>query len=412
MAHELLVLGAGYAGLAAAGRAAHHARTRSLDLRVTLVNAAPDFVERVRLHQIAAGQDVGTHPLTGPLDDTGIDLILGRVENLDPRARTVQVRTEQGPRELRYDTLVYALGSDAAPAPVPGVAEHTHDTASLTAARRLADHIRRNPPRTLAVVGGGLTGVEVATEFAENHPDLRVELITRGRVGAGVGDRGRAHLHRVMGRLGVTVREHTGVTEVDAAGLSLDGGGRVDADVVVWNAGFGVCGPLATAGPTVDDGGRALVDADQRSVSHPEILVVGDAAHARAVDGRELRMSCAMGLPMGWSAADTVADSLGEKPSDSGAARTAHGPGFGYLFQCVSLGRRDGLIQFVRGDDTPTRFVLTGRLAARYKEFIVAGAYGGLRGGQARPDLYLRLVRWSGRRFLRRRPAEAAALST
>ncbi|SIO89148.1 NAD(P)/FAD-dependent oxidoreductase [Nocardiopsis sp. JB363] len=419
MAHELLVLGAGYAGLAAAGRAAHHARTRSLDLRVTLVNAAPDFVERVRLHQVAAGQDVGTHPLTEPLHDTEVDLILGRVESLDPRARTVDVHTEEGPRALRYDTLVYALGSDAAPAPVPGVAEYTHDTASLTAARRLADHVRRNPPRTLAVVGGGLTGVEVATEFAENHPDLRVELITRGRVGTGVGDRGRAHLHRVLNRLGVTVREHTGVTEVDAAGLSLDGGGRVDADVVVWNAGFGVLGPLATAGPTVDDSGRALVDADQRSVSHPEILVVGDAAHARAVDGRQLRMSCAMGLPMGWSAADTVADSLGGRPSASGAgsrARSAdprptdHGPGFGYLFQCVSLGRRDGLIQFVRGDDTPTRFVLTGRLAALYKEFIVAGAYDGLRGGQTQPNLYLRLVRWSGRRFLRRVPAESAAL--
>ena len=410
MAHELLVLGAGYSGLATAGRAAHHARERSLDLRVTLVNAVPDFVERVRLHQVAAGREVGVHPLTESLDGTGIDLVLGRVRNLDADARTVEVHTEGERRELRYDTLVYALGSDAAPAPVPGAAEHTYNTASLTAARRLADHVRRNPPRTLAVVGGGLTGVEVATEFAENHPDLRVELITRGRIGTGVGDRGRAHLRRVLDRLGVTVREHTGVIEVDTAGLDLADGGRVDADVVVWNTGFDVCGPLTTAGPSVDEAGRALVDADQRSVSHPEILVVGDAAHARAVDGRELRMSCAMGLPMGWSAADTIADTLGGSVA-RGTGRTHQGPGFGYLFQCVSLGRRDGLVQFVRGDDTPTGFVLTGRTAALYKEFIVAGAYGGLRGGQARPDLYLRLVRWSGRRFQRRHRARAAALT-
>lgn len=54
MAHELLVLGTGCSGRT--GRAAHHARERSLDLRVTLVNAASDFVERVRLHQVAAGQ--------------------------------------------------------------------------------------------------------------------------------------------------------------------------------------------------------------------------------------------------------------------------------------------------------------------------------------------------------------------
>lgn len=101
MAHELLVLGAGYSGLAAAGRAAHHSRERSLDLRVTLVNTAPDFVERVRLHQIAAGQDVGIHPLTESLDGTGIDLVLGRVLDLDTDARTVEVHAEGRPRELR-----------------------------------------------------------------------------------------------------------------------------------------------------------------------------------------------------------------------------------------------------------------------------------------------------------------------
>lgn len=81
MAHELLVLGAGHDGLAA-----HHARERSLDLRVTLVNAAPAFVERVRPHQVAAGRQVGVHPLTESLAGAGIDLIIGRVHDLDTDA--------------------------------------------------------------------------------------------------------------------------------------------------------------------------------------------------------------------------------------------------------------------------------------------------------------------------------------
>ncbi|MBR8745169.1 FAD-dependent oxidoreductase [Nocardiopsis sp. MG754419] len=405
MAHELLVLGAGYAGLAAAGRAARHARAHSLDLHVTLVNAAPDFVERVRLHQVAAGQDVGVHPLVQATEDTGIDLVVGRVDTLDTDTRTVAVHTDRGRRELRYDTLVHALGSDAGVSPVPGVTEHAHDTASLAAARRLADRIRREPPRGLVVVGGGATGVEVATELAESHPGLRVELVTRGSLGAGVGDRGRTHLRRTLRRLGVNLREHTGVVAVDSEGAHLDDGTHVRAEVVVWNSGFGVSGVLARAGLTVDATGRALVDGDQRSLSHPDVLVVGDAAHAKAVDGRELRMSCAMGLPMGWTAADTVAGGLaGPDPR-----RASHGSAFGYVLQCVSLGRRDGLVQFVRPDDTPTRWVLTGRVAAWCKEFIVVSAYGGLIGGQARPDLYLRLVRWSGRRFPRRRQAAPAS---
>ncbi|WP_049575236.1 NAD(P)/FAD-dependent oxidoreductase [Nocardiopsis sp. SBT366] len=403
MTHQILVLGAGYAGLAAAGRAAHTIRGNGLDARVTLVNAAPDFVERVRLHQVAAGQSVGVHPLTTSLDGTGIDLVVGLVEQVDTERRTVRVRTgrEDGTapleRELGYDTLVHALGSHEGDAGVPGVAEHTHHVATLSGARALERRIREERPRALAVVGGGFTGLEVAAELAESHPDVRIELVTRGRVAADASPRGRSHVRRVLRRLGVAVREHASVCEVDAAGLRLADGSRVRADLVVWNAGFGIAGPAAGTGIEVDADGRAVVDGAQRSVSHPDVLVVGDAAHAPGPRGGALRMSCAMGLPMGWIAADTAtARVAGTEPGHTS---------YGYLFQCVSLGRRDGLIQFVRPDDSPVGFVLTGRLAALYKEYVVSSAYGGLRGGQGRADQYLALVRWSARRLSRRADA-------
>ncbi|GAA1465155.1 FAD-dependent oxidoreductase [Nocardiopsis exhalans] len=408
MTHEILVLGAGYAGLAAAGRAAHNIRRDALDAHITLVNAAPDFVERVRLHQVAAGQDVGVYPLAASLDGTGIDLVLGRVEHVDTGRRTVRVRaggqegregrTEQE-REFGYDTLVYALGSDAGSGGIPGAAEHTHNAASLGSARALARRIREDAPRGVAVVGGGLTGVETATEIAESHPRLRVLLLTRGRVADDLSPRGRAHVHRVLSRLGVSAREGVSVAEVDPRGLRLADGSRVDADLVVCNAGFGVATLAAEAGLTVDRDGRAVVDTDQRSVSHPDVYVVGDAAHVVGVHGDPQRMSCAMGLPMGWTAADAVTARVrGDEPDL---------PPFADLFQCVSLGRRDGLVQFVRGDDSPVRFVLTGRLAALYKEYIVAYAYGVLNGGQGQPDQYLMLVRWAARHWLKRHGARS-----
>ncbi|GHC79708.1 oxidoreductase [Nocardiopsis terrae] len=404
MTHEILVLGAGYAGLAAAGRAARNIRRDRLDARITLVNATPSFVERVRLHQVAVGQDVGVHPLAASLDGTAIELVVGAVEDLDTERRTVRVRTGHGERDLGYDTLVYALGSDAARDGVPGVAEHAHDTASLEAARALERRVREEGPRTVAVVGGGFTGLEVATELAESRPGLRVELVTGGRVADGAGPRGRAHIRRALRRLGVGVREHARVAEVDADGLLLADGSRVGARLVVWNAGFGVAGLAAAAGLTVDGRGRAVVDGFQRSVSHPDVYVVGDAAHAPGVGGRPQRMSCAMGLPMGWTAADAVTAHV--------AGHVPELPPYGYLFQCVSLGRRDGLVQFVRGDDSPVRFVLTGRLAARYKEFVVASAYSGLNGGQGQPDQYLALARWTARSFARRHGVRRTAVVT
>jgi len=69
---------------------------------------------------------------------------------------------------------------------------------------------------------------------------------------------------------------------------------------------------------------------------------------------------------MAWQASDAVAARL------TGGA-VPHTP-LGYVHQCISLGRRDGLIQMVTADDRARSFAPGGRLAARYKELICTGA--------------------------------------
>ncbi|MEV2276988.1 FAD-dependent oxidoreductase [Nocardiopsis sp. NPDC049922] len=404
MAHDIVVLGAGYAGLAAARKIDQNARARSVDVRVTLVNASADFVERVRLHEVAAGRDVGVHPLAASLEGTGVELTVGWVEGVDLRERRVRVRTDGGARELGYDTLVHALGSTAGTAPVPGVAEHAHTCATLDGARAVAARLAEGGVRRLAVVGGGLTGIEVATEIAESRPDVRVELLTQGRVAPGTNAKGRAHLLRAFDRLGVALREETSVAEVDADGVRLTDGTRVAADLVIWSVGFSISPLAREAGLTVARDGRALVDRTQRSVSHPDVYVVGDAAHGADAGGGVMRMSCAMGLPMGWTAAEAVVERV--------AGREPKEVPFGYLAQCVSLGRRDGLIQFVKADDAPRPFVLRRGAAARFKEFVVVSAYGSLCGGPRAADSSLAMGRRVARSAARRSSGTAGAAAT
>ncbi|MEU2428859.1 FAD-dependent oxidoreductase [Streptomyces sp. NPDC007861] len=98
---QVLVLGAGYAGLMAALRLAPHAR-------VTLIDPSDRFTERVRLHELAAGRPDVTHPLSRFLRSTGVSHITARATAIDPAAR--EVTTDDG-RRLPYDRLVYALGS-------------------------------------------------------------------------------------------------------------------------------------------------------------------------------------------------------------------------------------------------------------------------------------------------------------
>lgn len=350
---NIVVLGAGYAGLLAARLAA-----KRTGATVTLINAGDRFVERVRLHQFASGQRLRDLPLAELLDGSGVRLVVDRVIAIDAQKRAVRLA---GAEPVHYDVLFYALGSQADLDSVPGAAEHAWSVSDAERAALLRERLREGG--VVAVAGGGLTGIEAATELAESAPEVKVRLVTNGTFGGALSERGRRHLRRTFQRLGVDIRDQARITEVRADGLLLSDGAHVSAEAVVWTTGFRVSPLAREAGFAVDANGRMIVDETLRSVSHPEVYGVGDAAAARRPDGQELRMACATGLPAAAQAVGALADRL--------AGREPKPLRFRYFIQCISLGRRDGLIQFVRADDSPIEAVLTGRLAALYKETIV-----------------------------------------
>ncbi|MGV9573265.1 NAD(P)/FAD-dependent oxidoreductase [Streptomyces nigra] len=365
MQHRIIVLGGGYTGAFAAGRLAR--RLHGDDVTVTLVNAEPDFVERVRMHQLAVGQELRPRPFADLFRGTGVDLRIARVTAVDADRKTVAVKDADGTEELAYDTLVYALGSGWDDQGVPGVAEHAYELASRPGALRLRERLAAlDAGAPVVVVGGGLTGVEAVTEIAEARPDLDVSLIVRGGLGDWLSAKGRRHLRKVVGRLGIAVHEDTTATEVGPDRVTTADGTVLPAAVTVWTTGFAVH-PIALATTLeVGDRGQIVVDGTMRSVSHPDVYAIGDAALARGVGGKPLRMSCASGGFTAWQAADAIVARLtgGKLPKVP----------LRYFNQCVSLGRRQGLIQYVTGDDRPVRAVLTGRIAAFYKELICKGA--------------------------------------
>ncbi|MFB8084620.1 NAD(P)/FAD-dependent oxidoreductase [Streptomyces sp. NPDC055992] len=367
--HRIIVLGAGYAGAIAAGRVAK--RLRREDVSVTLVNAEPDFVERVRMHQLAAGQDLKPRPFAEMFAGTGVELKVGRVTAVDADRRSVTIQDADGQQELAYDSLVYALGSAWNTHGVPGTAEHAHEIASRPGALRLRDRLAALAPgQSVLVVGGGLTGLEAATEFAEARPDLDIRLAARGELGDWLSPAGRAHVRKVCDRLSLTVHEHTAVTEVGAGHVTTADGTSIPAAVTVWTAGFAVHPLAAATALETADNGQIVVDATMRSVSHPDVYAIGDAALVAGPGDKPLRMSCASGVPTAWQAADAIAARLTGTKVPSTPLR--------YFNQCISLGRKDGLIQYVTADDRAVRATLRGRAAALYKELICKGAAWGV----------------------------------
>lgn len=350
---HIVVLGGGYAGLLAA-----QLLGRNTKEKVTLVNATDRFVERVRLHQLSVGQQLRDRSISGLLNGSGVELVVDWVRTIDAESRTIRLATADAP--MPYDHLVYALGSRADLDSTPGAAEHAYSVADLAGAQRLRERLGHGG--TVAIVGGGLTGVETAAELAESHPDLKVRMVTGGELGAGLSDRARRHLRETFARLGVEVSDRVRVREVRSDGVVLADAEHVAADIVIWTTGFRAPALAREAGFAVDHNDRIVVDETLRSVSHPEVYAVGDAAASHRPDGQELRMACATALPSAARAALALTDRL--------AGRTPKPMRFRYFGQCISLGRRDGLVQFVNADDSPKDAVLTGRIAALFKETI------------------------------------------
>jgi NADH:ubiquinone reductase (H+-translocating) len=356
---NIIILGGGFAGVMAALRLAN--RTRRQPVSITLVNASAMFVERTRQHQVASGQAVPAKSLRDMLDGTGVNFVRGKVTALDPTQKTVTVNTDDDVQLLTYDKLIYALGSHTDLSRIPGAEEYAYALEQHAALAALLPKIAQNHGRLL-VFGGGLTGIETATELAELHPGLQVALVTSGALSDNMSSAGARHLYKTFQNLQIALHEHTKVTQL-VAGQAITDGVALPFDICIYTAGFGVSPLAQTAGIMVNAQKQILVNAFLHSVSYPDIYAVGDAAALEQSANLPLRMACATALPLAIHAAENLARTLVGKAEQPFR--------FGYAARCISLGRRNGLLQLVDAKDQPRPQVLTGRAGALAKELIL-----------------------------------------
>lgn len=365
---RVVVIGGGYAGTMAANRLLVHP-----DVDVTLVNPRPAFVERIRLHQHVAGTYRADIDYDNVLGD-GVRLIVDSADRIDAADRRIQLASGT---TLRYDYLIYAVGSTGAITPtVPGAAEFAYTISEFESAAQLRarlGEVAADAPVT--VVGGGLTGIEAAAELAgQGRP---VTLVCGEMLGPSLHTAGRRSVAKALRKLDVQLREAATVTAVRADALVLRDGTVLPSAVTVWTAGFGVPDLAAASGLATDTLGRLRTDETLTSIDNPWIMAAGDAV---APSGRPLRMSCQAALPLGAQAADTVlARIAGTSPVALDQAFTG---------QCISVGRNAATIQLARRDDTPVKAFVGGRLAAVIKEAICKATVWGIRREGNKPGSY------------------------
>ena len=294
---RVAVLGAGYAGLAAARRLE---RTLPDEVELIVVNDSSDHLVQHELHRVVRRPSLADD-ITVPLADVlaRAELVEGRVESVDADAGVAEL-VSGGSVEFDYGVL--ALGATTAFYDLPGVGEHALPLKRLEDARRIRESfLTRTAPR--AVIGGaGLSGVQIAGELAalaeEEERDAEVTLLEQLEEVAPSFDRrfGDA-IRSELEAYGIDVRTGTAVAGATAEAVELAGGEELPCDTFVWTGGI--------AGSEATGGGRPVVRADLRLGERT--FAAGDAARVVDASGEAVPASAQAAVGAARVAAGNVA---------------------------------------------------------------------------------------------------------
>ena len=362
---RILVIGAGYAGLLFTMRLA--GKVARQNVHIALVNESDTFTERPRLHQFATNQVIQWRSLPQMLRQTHIQFIQGRVTSIDPAHHEIVVMDQQQTHHLEYDYLVYALGSVTDRQAVPGVAQYAYTLApsgplSAAALRETLPSVQARHGHVV-VCGGGATGIETAAEVATAYPHIKVHLVTQGPFGLFLGKAVASSIRRSLTRLGVEITDQTTVAAVRAHSVVIDQGSEIPCDLCLWMGGFVAPSLAREAGLAVNERNQMVVDPFLRSISHPEIYAIGDAAHPREDPGAPVRMSAVTATSMGAHGADCLSAVL--------RGKTPRPLSFAYLGQGIALGRHNAIGFNNYPDDKPYPPYFTGLLGYLIREGFV-----------------------------------------
>lgn len=332
MKQQLLVIGAGFAGLWSALSAARlldmHGRQ---DVQITVL--APQAELRIRPRFYEADVHSMFAPLQALFDAVDVRFVKGSAESIDELARRVSYRDEAGQQaQLAYDRLILASGSRLARPPVPGLNQYSFDVDQIESAARLEQHLMALGKRpassarnTVVVSGGGFTGIETATEMPARlraalgeDAQIRVVLVDRGeRIGAALGEGIRPSIIEASDELGIEWIVGATVTAVDANGVTLADGRHIESQTVVWTAGMRASPLTEQLTGTRDHQGRLHVDGNLKVHGLDHVFAAGDVAYAATDEiGNFAVMSCQHAISLGRHAGNNAAaDLLGVAPT-------------------------------------------------------------------------------------------------
>lgn len=271
---KLVILGGGYGGLALIQEL--FSGYLPPDVEVILVDRMPYQGLKTEYYALAAGtvSDVSVRVKFPQYE--GLRILYGEVTEIDLENKRVLMLNDD---PIEYDQLAIALGCTDRYHGVPGAEEYTCSLQSFAAARET--YVRLNnlrPYSRVHIIGGGLSGIELAADLRESRPDLNIAILDRGqRVLSSFPNRLSAYIHRWFEDHNVEIHNGVSVSRVEQdAVFNLEE--PIETDIAVWTAGIQPVKVVQELDLPKDRSGRILLNEWYQVPSHPEVYVIGDCA--------------------------------------------------------------------------------------------------------------------------------------
>lgn len=340
---DIVILGAGYGGIACMVRLSRRLRPRT-DVRIHLVDRNTYHLLETRLHERAVREAEITVPIARFLARRpNVIFHPGEVTRIDLRDASIELDfgmtgvEAHAPRRIRYDCLVIALGSKTNYYQIPGLERHAFQLKELRDSERIREHTekmfalaatetnlnRRKELLRFVIGGGGLTGVELATEMAEsfdrlsrqyhiNESEPETILLERAdRVLPTIDGRQVARSVEAMQAMGIHILTGTSVLGMEERNGSLvvlrDSGDPIPTRTMIWTGGIRISDLLRNSGAETGMLGRVLVGPCLQVLGFPEVFAIGDNALAiNPATGAAVPTAAQFALQQGFLTAENL----------------------------------------------------------------------------------------------------------
>ncbi len=246
------------------------------DVSITLIDRVPYHCLKTEYYALAAGTISDQHVRVAYPEHPRLTIKYGEIIGVDIENKQVQL---QGENSVSYDDLIIGLGCEDKYHNVPGADIHTYSIQTIEKSRATYQALNNlTPGSVVAIVGAGLSGVEIASELHESRPDLKIKLFDRGsHILSAFPERLSKYVENWFDSHSVEIVSHSNITRVEENTL-FNHDEPISCDAIVWTAGIQPNKVVRELNIDKDSQGRVILTKHHNLPTDEHVYVVGDCA--------------------------------------------------------------------------------------------------------------------------------------